>query len=180
MNELIALAKAADLAVVGQIDTDANNIELRSPEKLVLSSGRPVLMVPYIGHFAQVGRRVLVGWDGSRAAVRALNDAIPLITNAEEVILLTVRGSSREFEQDEPLLEAQVQHLSKHGIFARIENVHHYGEPVSSVLLSKSVDFASDLLVAGATHHSQLRQMIIGGVSRDLFQQMTLPVLMSH
>jgi nucleotide-binding universal stress UspA family protein len=176
---LISLAMTADLAIVGQVDRQERNVRSWHPEKIVLACGRPVLMVPYAGQFDQVGRRVLIAWNGSRGAVRALNDAIPLMAYAQEVVLMVVRGDRREFERDRPLLEQQVLHLHKHGIYARIEETLHDGNPVSGVLLSKSVDFASDLLVAGASR-SQLRDVIVGGVSRGLFQQMTLPVLMSH
>jgi hypothetical protein len=70
--ELIALARMADLIVVGQVNPNARPAPAMRPEEIVVACGRPVLMVPYIGSYAQVGRRVLVAWDGSREAVRAL------------------------------------------------------------------------------------------------------------
>jgi nucleotide-binding universal stress UspA family protein len=77
-------------------------------------------------------------------------------------------------------MERLVRHLERHGIVARAVQALHSGSAISDELLSRSVDLAADLIVAGAYHHSQLRETLLGGVSKDLFQHMTLPVLMSH
>jgi len=178
--EFAALAQAVDLIILGQIDPDARPAPALRPEKIVVACGRPALMVPYVGSFAQVGRRVLIAWDGSREAVRALNDALPLIGNAEEVTVMTVRARERDFERDRPSMERILRHLALHGVVARSVQTPHGGNTVSDVLLSGAVDIAADLIVAGAFHHSQMREALIGGVSRGLFQHMTVPVLMSH
>jgi nucleotide-binding universal stress UspA family protein len=124
----------------------------------------------------------LPGWsaNGSREAVRALNDALPLIGNAEAVTVMTVRERERDFEHDRPSMERVICHLARHGVAARPDRVLHGGSPVSDVLLSRAADIAADLIVAGAYHHSQMREALIGGVSRGLFRQVTVPVLMSH
>jgi nucleotide-binding universal stress UspA family protein len=177
---LINAAKVADLIIVGQVDRDARPSPPWRAQEIVLACGRPVLMVPYAGSFERVGRRVLVAWDGSREAVKALNDAIPLIRAAENVIILTVRGRDRDFAADRPLMRRIINHLARHGIAAEAYEVQHYGNPISGVVLSKTVDLASDMIVAGAFHHSQLRETFLGGVSRGLFEEMTVPVLMAH
>jgi nucleotide-binding universal stress UspA family protein len=178
--ELISLAQAADLNILGQINPDARSAAALRPEKIVVASGRPALLVPYVGSFAQVGRRVLIAWDGSREAARALNDALPLISNADAVTVMTVRARERNFERDRPSMERIVWHLARHGVVARPAETPSGGAPVSDVLLSAAVDFAADLIVAGAYHHTQVREALIGGVSRGLFRHMTVPVLMSH
>ena len=94
-GELITLAQAADLVIIGQVKPDARPAPTWRPEEIVVCCGRPVLMVPYVGSYSHVGRRVLVAWDGSREAVRALNDALPLIYGADEVTLITVRARRR-------------------------------------------------------------------------------------
>jgi nucleotide-binding universal stress UspA family protein len=178
--ELITLAQAADLVVIGQTKPGARKAPAWRPEEIVICCGRPVLMVPYIGNYPQVGRRVLVAWDGSREAVRALNDALPLIRGAEEVTLMTVRARPKDLDPANGSMAFVVRHLARHGITARPTQALHLGGPISDELLSRTVDLSADLLVAGAYHHSQLRESLIGGVSRELFQHMTLPVLMSH
>jgi nucleotide-binding universal stress UspA family protein len=179
-NELIAFAQATDLVVIGQVDPDARPAAACRPEEIVIGCGRPVLMVPYIGSYPEVGRRVLVAWDGSREAVRALNDALPLIRAAAVVTVMTVRARAKDLNHGDASTERVVRHLARHGIAARVDEALQLGTPISDVLLSRSVDLAADLIVAGAYHRSQLREALLGGVSRELFHHMTLPVLMSH
>ena len=179
-RELITLAQAADLVIIGQVNPEARPVPMWRPDEIVVCCGRPVLMVPYIGSYTQVGRRVLVAWDSSREAVRALNDALPLIRGAEEVTVMTVRARAKDLEPGGLSMERVVRHLARHGIAARAVQALHLGSNISDELLSRSVDLAADLIVAGAYHHSQLRETLLGGVSRELFQHMTLPVLMSH
>jgi nucleotide-binding universal stress UspA family protein len=179
-SELITLAQAADLVVIGQTKPGARKAPAWRPEEIVVCCGRPVLMVPYVGNYPKVGRRVLVAWDGSREAVRALNDALPLIRGAEEVTLMTVCARPKDLDPTNGSTGSVVRHLARHGITGRPTQALHLGGAISDELLSRTVDLAADLLVAGAYHHSQLRESLIGGVSRELFQHMTLPVLMSH
>jgi nucleotide-binding universal stress UspA family protein len=179
-NELIALAQATDLVIIGQVDPDARPAPPCRPEEIVIGCGRPVLMVPYIGSYTEVGRRVLVAWDGSREAVRALNDALPLIRAAAAVTVMTVRARAKDLNHGDVSTERVVRHLARHGVAARVDEALQLGAPISDVLLSRSVDLAADLIVAGAYHRSQLRETLLGGVSRGLFHHMTLPVLMSH
>jgi nucleotide-binding universal stress UspA family protein len=179
-NELISFAGTADLVVIGQVDPDARPAPAWRPEEIVIRCGRPVLVVPYIGSYPRVGRRVLVAWDGSREAVRALNDALPLIRGADSVTLMTVRARVKDLNHNGTAMERISSHLARHGIEVHVDEVLQLGTPISDVLLSRSVDLAADLIVAGAYHHSQLREALLGGVSRELFHHMTLPVLMSH
>jgi nucleotide-binding universal stress UspA family protein len=179
-GELTSLAQAADLLIMGQTKPGGRPAPTWRPEEIVICCGRPVLMVPYIGNYSNVGRRVLIAWDGSREAVRALNDALPLIRSAEEVTLMTVRARPKDLDPNNGSTGPVVRHLARHGITARPTQALHLGGAISDELLSRTVDLSADLLVAGAYHHSQLRESLIGGVSRELFQHMTLPVLMSH
>ena len=179
-EELTELATTVDLVIIGQ---DAPDYRLPTgfhPSDIVLACGRPMLVVPYAGEFAAVGRRVLVAWDGTREASRALHDAMPLLGKAEAVTVITVRAREAAFEHDVPLLARVVRHLQRHGIPARSEEALRGDLPISDVLLSRAADLDADLIVAGAYHHSQLREALFGGVSRDLLDHMTVPVLMSH
>jgi nucleotide-binding universal stress UspA family protein len=180
--ELIELAKSVDLTIMGQRppNSGSDGAARFRPEDFVIAAGRPVLVVPYAGIFETVGKRILVAWDGTREAIRALNDALPLLLDAETVIVMFVGTKERDIEQHSPAVERIVRHLRRHGINATEEKTLRSGLAVSDVLLSRAADLAADMIVAGGYHHSQLRETLIGGVSRDLLQHMTVPVLMSH
>ena len=121
-------------------------------------------------------------WPGTarREAVRALHDALPLIAKAEAVTVLTVRSREASFERDAPALHRVVRHLGRHGIPAQHEEALRGDLPVAEVLLSRAADLDADLIVAGAYHHSQFREALVGGVSRELLDHTTVPLLMSH
>jgi nucleotide-binding universal stress UspA family protein len=179
LAELIELAEAADLAILGQYPgDDSDGVTWLRPDHVVTAAGRPVLVVPYAGSFARVGRRVLVAWDGTREANRALHDALPLIGNAEAVTLIHV--GTQEANLDRARIERIVRHVQRHGVKAQPEESRRGGIAISEVLLSRAADLGADMIVAGAYHHSQLRETLLGGVSRDLLDHMTVPVLMSH
>jgi nucleotide-binding universal stress UspA family protein len=178
---LVNLARTADLIVMGQINPHAGAVPpWYRPEEIVVHCGRPVLMVPYIGTFEELGRRVLIAWDGSREAVRALNDALPIITAARIVTLMTIRPDFRGFQSERVAMQNMLRHLARHDVIARIDETIRGDSTIHDVLLSRSVDLAVDMIVAGAYHRSPLREALIGGVSRGLLQHMTVPVLMSH
>ena len=175
----IDLAKSFDLTILGQLSPEIRSTGFR-PDEIVIATSRPVLVVPYAGAFDTVGRRALVAWDGTREAARAANDALPLLENAEAVTVMFVGARETALEEHHPSIERMVHHLQRHGIAARAEETLHGDLRISDVLLSRAADLAVDLLVAGAYHHSQLREALVGGVSRELLDHMTVPVLMSH
>ena len=175
----IDLAKSFDLTILGQLSPEIRSTGFR-PDEIVIATGRPVLVVPYAGAFDTVGRRALVAWDGTREAARAANDALPLLENAEAVTVMFVGARETTLAEHHPSIERMVHHLQRHGIPARAEETLQGDLRISDVLLSRAADLAVDLLVAGAYHHSQLREALVGGVSRELLDHMTVPVLMSH
>ena len=179
-EELLALARASDLVVIGQTSPDYLVPAGFRPEDLVAVCGRPLLIVPYAGNFAAVGGRVLIAWDGTREATRAVHDSLPLFAAAEAVTVMTVGASEAALEHGRPSLARLVRHLARHGIAATPEETLGGGIPVADLLLSRAADFDVDLIVAGAYHHWPLREALLGGVSRDLLDHMTVPVLMSH
>jgi nucleotide-binding universal stress UspA family protein len=178
---LIELAKSVDLTIVGQRppSSQANGASRFRPEDIVVAAGRPVLIVPYAGTFETVGKRMLIAWDGTREANRALNDALALFTEPEATVVF-VGSHERDLEQHRPALDRVVHHLHRHGFAAKPEETLRGGLAVSDILLSRAADLAADMIVSGGYHHSQLREALLGGVSRELLDHMTVPVLMSH
>jgi nucleotide-binding universal stress UspA family protein len=179
---LVSLAKAADLVVMGQVNPHVGALpSWYRPEEIVVNCGRPVLMVPYIGTYDEVGQRVLVAWDGSREAVRALNDALPIIASARIVTLMVVQPDFRSFQSQRVTMQNMRRHMARHDIVAIIdETIRGDSTTIHDVLLSRSVDLSADMIVAGAYGRSPIREALIGGVSRGLLRHMTVPVLMSH
>jgi nucleotide-binding universal stress UspA family protein len=175
-------ARYADLAILGQLDPDSGEPDMirRRPEQVTLASGRPILVVPYAGNFPNLGRRVVIGWNASREAARAVNDAMPLLTAAEIVSILTIDPREGPRAHGE-LPGADISlHLARHGVKAEIERTVSADLPVGEALLSRAADLGADLLVMGAYGHSRARELLLGGATRSLLRSMTLPVLMSH
>lgn len=176
------LAALYDLVVLGQPNPDTapgGALGLRVPE-VVLGSGRPALVVPYAGHFPEAGKRVLVAWNAGREAARALHDAMFALEKAEAVTILEVEPLPAAAGLS-PVRAADVADaLVRRGIAATAETETAGDIAVGELLLSRASDLAADLLVMGAWGHSRLREYVLGGVSRGLFRDMTLPVLMAH
>ena len=175
-------ARYADLAILGQLDPDSGEPDMirPRPEQVTLASGRPILVVPYAGNFPSLGRRVVIGWNASREAARAVNDAMPLLTAAEIVSILTIDPREGPRAHGE-LPGADISlHLARHGVKAEIERTVSPDLPVGEALLSRAADLGADLLVMGAYGHSRARELLLGGATRSLLRSMTLPVLMSH
>ena len=180
--EVIELARSVDLAILGQVAGEEPVVGAArfQPEEIMMSAGCPTLVVPYAGTFETVGRRVLVAWDGTREAIRATRDALPLMEGAQAVTLIHVAAHDSALGATRPALDRALGHLRHHGIAAQAEETVRGGLAVSDVLLSRAADFADYLIVAGLYHHSPLREAVLGGVSRELLAHMTVPVLLSR
>ncbi|HXP31847.1 MAG TPA: universal stress protein [Stellaceae bacterium] len=174
-------ARYADIAVLGQVDPDnplANAPTL--PESVLMGAGRPVLIVPYVGHFATLGKNVLVAWNATREAARATGDALPLLTEAKTVTVLSFDPPGDIDTGGRLPASHLVEHLRRHGI-AAVASTLPLGEVgVGDQILSRAADLGCDLIVMGGYGHSRTRELIFGGASRSLLQHMTVPVLMAH
>ncbi len=182
-SEILALhGRYADLIVLGQLDPDDHQAPLFRPlpEEVALLVGRPMLVMPYAGQFPRIGRRILVGWDASRAATRAINDAMPLLVAAESVTILSVDPADGPNGHGEVPGADIGLHLARHGVRATIERTVSAGIGVGNTLLSRASDLEADLLVMGAYGHSRMRELLLGGATRTILQSMTLPVVMAH
>jgi nucleotide-binding universal stress UspA family protein len=173
----IQRSRCADLIMVSQSQPGrptGNGYDLA--EELVLTSGRPVLAVPYVGSYPTAGSLVMVAWNGTREATRAVHDALPILAEAKRVIVFGVNP-----QETEQIASAEItEHLILHGVKAE---AHHTVAPdleVGDALLSSISDYGVDMLVMGAYGHSRLREFALGGATRHLLRHMTAPVLMSH
>jgi nucleotide-binding universal stress UspA family protein len=171
-------ARYADLVVIGQPDAaDQSGVDTAFAEATVLGAGRPVLMVPFAGPVKSVGQRVLVAWNATREAARAMTDAIPLLRRAAAVKILAINPGPL----DGALPAADIAlYLARHGVRAEAVADRQSEVDVGNELLSRAADFDSDLIVMGAYGHSRLREIVMGGATRTILSSMTVPVLMSH
>lgn len=179
--ERIALhARYADIVVIGQRAPDAPPDNGGMPDRLILSAGRPTLVVPYAGRFPTVGKNVMVAWDASRLAARAVGDALPFLKRASNVRLIAINPKGgRDGHGEIPCADIAL-HLARHGVKAEATSLHADDLGVGDALLSRAADFGSDLIVMGAYGHARWRELVLGGATRHILEHMTVPVLMSH
>jgi nucleotide-binding universal stress UspA family protein len=183
VSSVMPRAYTADLLVVGQVDPDnpPPAIARTLIEDLLMTAGRPLLLVPYAGEFKTVGENTLIGWTPSRESARAVHDVLPLLTPRAKVTLLTVETSRPERDEAALPTIGIAEHLARHGLdVSAARTVVSDGLSPADALLDYASDISADLLVVGGYGHSRTREMILGGVTRDLLRHMTVPVLMSH
>jgi len=172
------IARRFDLSVVGQPQGDRDGVEELIAEGALFESGRPAIVVPYIQREGLKLDRALVCWDGSRAAARAVGDALPFLTRTKNVHVVTVLPDHGKSDE---LAGVDVgQHLARHGIKVEVHRIAAADIDVASAILSYAADQSADFLVMGGYGHSRLREFVLGGVTRTILQSMTLPALMSH
>lgn len=174
-------ARYADLVVVGQKNPEwPSGVGKDFERNLPLAAGRPVLVVPYAFERRPVGRRVLVAWNASREAARAVSDALPLLKRASHVHVIAFRPEkSGAAHGEEPGADIAL-YLARHGVKVTVSRHDAPDVDVGNQLLSRAFDLSADLIVMGAWGHSRLRELVLGGVTRTLLDSMTVPVLMAH
>jgi nucleotide-binding universal stress UspA family protein len=177
-DQFARMARRFDLAIVGQAQPEMSTMEQIIGETTLFESGRPMIMVPYIQKAPFKTDNVIICWDGSRTAARAVADAIPILGKSSRIEIVSVtneRGKEDEIEG------ADIgQHLARHGLKVDVHRISKGNIDVADALLSHAADSAADLMVMGGYGHSRLREFVLGGVTRSIFQSMTLPVLLSH
>lgn len=183
MSELINMhAYNRDLVIIGQSDDSFRDEDIPRdlPERVVIGSGRPVLVVPYAGSFATMGQRILIAWQSGRESVRALNDALPLLQDAHQVRIIAVDSAVVSPETATTDLTEISAHLSRHGIQAKTEKLIASNIPTGDVLLNSSWEEGCDLIVMGACTYTTGGAPALGPVARHVLSHMPTPVLMSH
>ncbi len=179
VEAMVLHARYADLVVLGQSEITENlDAAAGLPARVTLAAGRPVLILPSAGQFLTIGKRILVAWDASREATRALTDAIPFLQHADKVSVMAVdprRGKHGRLPGADIGL-----FLARHGVQVEVTTDPGREVDVGNELLSRAADFSADLIVMGCYGHNRLREWVLGGATRTILQTMTVPVLMSH
>lgn len=179
-SEVVGLhARYSDLVVLGQADPDTMTAS-DVPDRVALAAGGPVLVVPRVGAFPTVGERVLVAWNASREAKRAVDDAMSILKRARDVTVVVVKPQAAAARHGDVPGADIALYLARHGV--RAEAAQVYGEDIAigDLLLSRAADLGTDLIVMGAYGYPRLMEVVLGGVTRALLAHMTVPVLLSH
>lgn len=171
----------ADVAVMTR-PSDGPGGELREEiiEGVLFHSGRPALIAPPGWSGSSVGKRVVVAWDASREATRALSEADDVLEFAEAVTVLTVDAKPKMFGHGEEPGANIAAHLKRRGLPADVRNVDSMGRSASLAILEEATALNADLVVMGGYAHSRLRELVFGGATRELLRTATVPLLMAH
>jgi nucleotide-binding universal stress UspA family protein len=172
------LGRRFDLSVVGQREPDRLSPADLFVEGALFGSGHPVIVVPYIQKEPVQMDRILLCWDGSRTAARAMSDAMPFLSRAKQVDVVIV-ATGHPKSTDIPGAELG-HHLARHGLKVEVKRIVAEDVDVPNTILSYAADVSAGLIVMGGYGHSRLREFVLGGATRGILDSMTVPVLMSH
>lgn len=174
-----AIARAADLILYPRQAEEAS-FARHQIEEIVFTSGRPVLAVPTGWSGDALGKNVLVAWDGGREVARAIFDALPFLLKAQKVRIVSIEGISsdpiRQFTPGDDIATT----LSRHGMRAETHVIPSTRQSVKHELQAQMLDTGADMLVMGCYGHSRFREMILGGVTRDMLQDVPFPLFLSN
>ena len=181
VDAVIGHGRTSDLVIVGQSrrdDTDATTAR-DLPEQVVLHAGRPVLVVPCAKPLHAFGRKVLVAWDGSREAAVALRAALPLLSKAASVALVSLHAGAASQDEGDLLIPQTLAWLRRHGIQANATQQPE-ARGFADALLSRAAQDEAGLIVMGGYGHTRIREWVLGGVTQAVFEHMDVPILMAH
>jgi nucleotide-binding universal stress UspA family protein len=177
-DQIGRIGRRFDLIIVGQPDRQKSSADEVVDEGVLFESGRPVIFVPFIQKGGVKLDRVMICWDGGRAATRAVADALPLLKKAKQVEVVIISG--KPAKSDEVPGADLGQHLARHGLKVDVKRITSPDVDVPSTILSHAADSSADMIVMGGYGHSRLREFVLGGATLGLLESMTVPVLMSH
>jgi len=174
---LVREARMRDLTILPAV-LEGHNYRWYA-ESIVFGSGRPFVILPPQGRARELALdTVVIAWDGSRPAARAVADALPILERAREVRVLTVLNE-KELSSESPAAELS-RYLERRGIAAKSDRVDAAGRRIGEVLKSYLTSNQTDLLVMGAYGHSRVREFILGGATLSMLSKPPVPLLLSH
>ena len=168
----------SDLIVIGHPEPSGLPDDVKA-EKILLASGVPLLIVPNVWRGETIGEKVVIGWNASPEARRALSDAMSFLVAATSVTMLIVDPAGCKLLGDNAGCDI-VQHLSRHGARVEVEQIASRGRPIAEIILGRATQIGADLLVVGARNPAHLREMLLGSATRTLLTKMPVPVLISR
>ena len=176
-NDVVAQGRNADLIVISATDrASSDGVEYDFVERLIIAAGRPVLVLPYTTDAKLNTDEVLIGWDDSREAARAVFDAVPLLKTAKRARIVRIDTAPRGEMAGASIAET----LARHGIKIEVTAVSSDGLGTGETLIRAANDFGAGLIVLGAYGHNRFAEFIFGGATRHMIRNLDRPVLMSH
>lgn len=176
-------SKYSDLLLLGQDQPDdPDNASYGLADALLFEGGCACLVVPHSGKLAAPGKRVLLTWNASRESARALREAMPFLTRAESVVVLSSEpdDGNDDIARGHPHAQELSRLLESHGIDSVSSGISDPDISASDAIIGQAADMNADLIVMGAYGHARLREIILGGVTRDLLKQSSVPLLLAH
>jgi Universal stress protein UspA and related nucleotide-binding proteins len=176
----LTTARTADITIVRQPDTAAEDVAVPNFESLLYDGGRPVLILPADGRIAEAVSRVVIAWDGSREASRAVQDALPFLKAAKDVEIVIVDAEKQpNLDAPEPGADLAAS-LSRHGVHATVTKLSRGSRSTAQVIEEQVVAANADLLVMGAYTHLKVREWLFGGVTRAFMDKVPVATLISR
>lgn len=151
-----------------------------SGERLLLSMGTPVLIIPETWPQDTVGNNVLIAWNRSREARRAVADSMPFLYSASRVTILVVDGDRNSDYYGEMPGTNLCDHLSRHGVVVEVAHASSEGAPMAQAIADASIRLGADLLVFGAYSRPRTQEFLFGGTTRSLLARAPVPMLISR
>lgn len=176
-------SKYADLMLLGQDQPDdPDNASYGLADALLFEGGCACLVVPHSGKLTAPGKRVLLTWNASRESARALREALPFLKRADEVVVLSSEPDHDDSQvaRGHPHADELARFLEYHGIESTSSGISDPNLSPSDAIAGQAADMNADLIVMGAYGHARLREIILGGVTRDLLKLSTVPLLLAH
>jgi nucleotide-binding universal stress UspA family protein len=176
-DTVIDIARTSDIVIASQADRDWEFSDMLDfPDRLALGCGRPVMLVPNFGRHAGISERIAIAWKNRRESARAVADALPLLQTAKHVDLMTVDEGGGG--GDHPA--NAVAWLARHGVSVSASHAKASEFTTGEEIRVRALDLRSDLLVMGCYGHSRMQEIALGGVTRHIVRETTIPVLLSH
>jgi nucleotide-binding universal stress UspA family protein len=179
LDEIVAHARMADLTVISASEGHGR-ARRELLEDIIFKSGRPVLMLPQSMQRAKAWDRILIAWNASAPAMRAVVSALPLLRTATQVRVVTIDAAPSKAGHGEAPGRELAAYLTRRGVRAEVSNLDGLGRTHAQRLREAALDFNADLIVMGAYGHSRARELVLGGVTRDLLATPPLPLFLSH
>lgn len=173
-NDIAVQSRYADLLVIPQNRNEESNLNMQyQPGNILLSAACPVLLVPDSKPVTLPPQSVMIAWDGGRESAIAIKAALPMLLEAGKIDLVSVSSN-------EEMVKDITSHINRHGIEVETHLVEGSQAIAGKVLLDQAVLLGSDMLVMGAYGHSRLREMVLGGATKYMLKQATLPIMFAH
>ena len=176
-------SKYSDLLVLGQDHPeDLDNASYGLADSLLFEGACACMVVPHSGKLKPLGKRVLLTWNASRESARALREAMPLLSRAETVVMLSSEPDDGDISmaRGHPHAQELARFLESHDIEAISSGISDPDMSTTDAIIGQAAEMNADLIVMGAYGHTRLREIILGGVTRDLLKQAPVPILLAH